>query len=67
MTPALVGTAAIRAALDHGVPLLVLNPQRGWIPGGDGALRIARRALEHGWATWIYGADLPDRRAPRMS
>jgi L-alanine-DL-glutamate epimerase-like enolase superfamily enzyme len=57
--PTLRDRAAVHAALDHGMPLYVLNPQLGWIPGGAGSLRIAARAADHHWALWIYGAEPP--------
>ncbi len=56
--PDLRGSGAIHAASVHGVAIYVLNPQRGWIVGGPGALGRAVRMGDQG--TWIYGAKSAD-------
>jgi len=60
------GADAIKAH-EAGAPLYVLNPQKGWIPAGPGALERMKRSLalstERGEGTHglhIYGADLND-------
>ena len=46
------GARAIEAA-KGGAKLYVLNPQRGWIEAGIGAMERAARMDAH--ALWIYG------------
>lgn len=47
------GAEAVRMAREEGHTLLVLNPQRGWIEAGPGAVERAERMERH--ALWIYG------------